>query len=115
MSDNNDDSLSQEVIDEIKKYQSGWEDDEGAFRIAVKLMLEHVNNHTDTFVCLKDDKIRSWWGKIVGRINAKIEKQKTASVIYRQKMEVYDQLTAAERSALGISKPKKPTGYKEEI
>ena len=79
-------------------------------RILRKTMVALVKSGHATFLFLRDDESRNWWGKIVKQANATVEKRREAWRIYEIKKNAWDRLSEEDRKILKIRKPTMPRG-----
>ena len=81
-------------------------------RILRKTMVELVKSGKATFLFIRDDESRTYWGNIVKEASAIVEKRREAWRLYEVKMAAWERLSEDDRKALKIRKPTKPR-YKE--
>lgn len=77
-------------------------------RVLRKAIVELVKSGKATFLFIRDDEARSYWGKLVKEASAKVEKRREAWRIYEMKQSVWDRLSEDDRKILKIRKPAKP-------
>lgn len=98
------DDVYAEILKNTDKISSYAKDS----RIAIKAMVQLVKSDHATFLFLRDDESREWWSKLVTNATETVATRKKNLEIYEAKMSVWNRLTQAERTALGIRKPAKP-------
>ena len=77
-------------------------------RILRKTMVALVKSGHATFLFLRDDESRNWWGKVVKQAAATVEKNRETWRIYEIKQRAYDRLSEEDRKILKLRKPTKP-------
>ena len=77
-------------------------------RILRKTMVALVKSGHATFLFLRDDESRNWWGKIVKQAAATVEKNREAWRVYEIKKRAYDRLSEEDRKILKLRKPTAP-------
>lgn len=77
-------------------------------RILRKTMVELVKSGFATFLFIRDDESREWWGKTVKQAADIVEKRREAWRVYEVKKAAWDRLSESDRKALGIRKPAQP-------
>ena len=77
-------------------------------RILRKSMVSLVKSGHATFLFLRDDESREWWGKTVKTATATVEKRKEAWRVYEIKQKAWDRLNEDDRKILKIRKPTAP-------
>ena len=108
MTDETELQIAPEVFDEIlrntekKNYVNANE------RILRKAMVSLVKSGHATFLFLRDDESREWWGKTVKTATATVEKRKEAWRVYEIKQKAWDRLNEDDRKILKIRKPTAP-------
>ena len=108
MNDESELQISNEVYEEIlrntekKNYVNVNE------RILRKAMVSLVKSGHATFLFLRDDESREWWGKTVKTATATVEKRKEAWRVYEIKQKAWDRLNEDDRKILKIRKPTAP-------
>ncbi len=106
--ENNEVTIAPEVFDEIlrntekKNYVNVNE------RILRKAMVSLVKSGHATFLFLRDDESREWWGKTVKTAAATVEKNREAWRVYEIKQRAWDRLSEDDRKILKIRKPTMP-------
>jgi hypothetical protein len=100
--------IAPEVFEEIlrgtdRKHYIKQED-----RILRKTMVQLVKSGHASFLFLRDDESREYWGKIVKIAAATVAKRKEAWRVYEVKQRVWDRLSEAERKILKLRKPTQP-------
>lgn len=108
MNDDTELNIAPEIFDEIlrntdKKNYVNQND-----RILRKTMVSLVKSGHATFLFIRDEECRAWWGKTVKAAAATVEKNRDAWNKYEIKQGVWDRLNEADRKALGIRKPTMP-------
>jgi hypothetical protein len=81
-------------------------------RILRKAMVSLVKSGHASFLFLRDDESRNWWGKVVKQANAVVEKRKEAWRVYEIKQRAWDRLSEEDRKILKLRKPTMPRGEK---
>ena len=77
-------------------------------RILRKTMVSLVKSGHATFLFLRDDESRNWWGKVVKQASDVVEKRREAWRIYEIKKNVWERLSEEDRKILKIRKPTAP-------
>jgi hypothetical protein len=77
-------------------------------RLLRKSMVALVKSGHATFLFLKDDESRSWWGKIVKEAATTVASNREAWRKYEIKQAAWDRLSVADRKVLGIRSPTMP-------
>jgi hypothetical protein len=77
-------------------------------RILRKTMVELVKNGKATFLFIRDDETRNYWGKLVKEAATKVEKRREAWRLYEIKQNAWDRLSEEDRKILKLRKPTKP-------
>lgn len=112
MNDESELQISQDVYEEIlrntdkKNYVNLNE------RILRKAMVQLVKSGHASFLFLRDDESRTWWGKVVKQANDAVEKRREAWRVYEIKQRAWDKLSEEDRKILKIRKPIIPKGEK---
>ena len=78
-------------------------------RILRKAMVQLVKSGHATFLFLRDEESRSYWGKIVKTAATTVAKRKEAWDKYHIKMNAWNRLTVEDRKTLKLREPKEPT------
>jgi len=81
-------------------------------RILRKSMVSLVKSGHATFLFLRDDESREWWGKIVKTATAAVEKNREAWRVYEIKQRAWDRLSEEDRKILKLRKPIMPKSPK---
>lgn len=108
MTDETELQIAPEVFDEIlrntekKNYVNVNE------RILRKAMVSLVKSGHATFLFLRDDESREWWGKTVKTAAAAVEKNREAWRVYEIKQRAWDRLSEEDRKILKLRKPTTP-------
>lgn len=77
-------------------------------RILRKTIVELVKTGKATFLFIRDDETRAYWGKIVKEASTKVEKRREAWRIYEIKQAAWDRLSEDDRKILKLRKPTPP-------
>lgn len=77
-------------------------------RILRKTIVELVKNGKATFLFIRDDETRTYWGSLVKEASIKVEKRREAWRKYEVKQAAWDRLSEEDRKILKIRKPTKP-------
>ena len=77
-------------------------------RILRKTMVQLVKSGHATFLFLRDDEGRAWWGKVVKAATETVNKRKEAWDKYHIKLNAWNRLSEADRKTLKLTMPKEP-------
>jgi hypothetical protein len=112
MSEDTELQIAPEVYEEIlrntdkKNYINAHE------RILRKAMVSLVKSGHATFLFLRDDESRAWWGKTVKTASAAVEKRREAWRVYEIRQKAWDRLSEEDRKILKLRKPTMPKSPK---
>lgn len=112
MNDETELQIDQAVYDEILRNTDRKNFINAQERILRKTMVALVKSGHATFLFLRDDESRNWWGKTVKQAATTVDKRREAWRVYEIKQAAWDRLDEADRKALGIRKPTMPKGPK---
>lgn len=100
--------IDQDVYDEILRNTDKKNYFTASERMLRKSMVALVKSGHATFLFLKDDESRIYWGKIVKDAATIVEKRREAWRVYEIKQAAWDRLSEEDRKILKIRKPAKP-------
>lgn len=108
MSEETEFQIAPEVYEEIlrgtdRKHYIKQED-----RILRKTMVQLVKSGHASFLFIRDDESRAYWGKIVKTAANKVQKRKEAWDKYNIKMNAWNRLSVEDRKTLKLREPVAP-------
>lgn len=104
--------ISQDVYDEILRNTEKKNYINQTERVLRKAMVTLVKSGHATFLFLRDEESRAWWGKTVKAAAATVEKRREAWRVYEIKQRAWDRLSEDDRKTLKLRKPSMPKGEK---
>ncbi|MEI8287351.1 MAG: hypothetical protein WCG15_08655 [Actinomycetes bacterium] len=104
--------ISQDVYDEILRNTDKKNYINQTERVLRKAMVSLVKSGHATFLFLRDEESRAWWGKTVKLAAATVEKRREAWRVYEIRQKAWDRLSEEDRKILKLRKPTMPKGEK---
>ncbi len=104
--------ISQAVYEEILRNTDKKNYINQTERVLRKAMVQLVKSGHATFLFLRDDESRAWWGKTVKAAAATVEKRREAWRVYEIKQKAWDRLSDEDRKILKLRKPTMPKSPK---
>ncbi len=101
-------TIDPEVLEQILKGTDRKNVLNQAERVARKSIVELVKAGKATFLFIRDDETRAFWGKLVKEAALKVEKRREAMRKYEIKCAAFERLSEEDRKILKIRKPAKP-------
>lgn len=102
------DTIDPEVLEQILRGTDRKNILNQSERVARKAIVELVKAGKATFLFIRDDETRAYWGKLVEEASIKVEKRREAMRKYEIKCAAFDRLSEEDRKILKIRKPTKP-------
>lgn len=112
MNDESELQIEQAVFDEILRNTDVKNYINQNDRILRKAMVSLVKSGHATFLFLRDDESRVWWGKTVKEAAETVAKRREAWRVYEVKQAAWDRLSEEDRKTLKLRKPAMPKSPK---
>ena len=108
MSEDTELQIAPEVYEEILRNTDRKNYIKTEERILRKTMVQLVKSGHATFLFLRDEESRAWWGNTVKAASVIVNKRKEAWDKYNIKMNAWNRLSEADRKTLKLRKPVEP-------